>query len=71
MKIEDKQKIWSLIEKYDSYLNHLTDSLSKILQNSAGSSDYKAIFSNYRLMEMNDVKILDSILGEKILLSLF
>jgi hypothetical protein len=70
MKIEDKQKIWSLIEKYDGVLDTLTNSLSKVLQNKAVNTDFKMIFSCYTKMSVVDTKLVDEILGQKILFNL-
>ena len=64
---KDKNIIWEVLTKYDNTLTSLCDSLSNILQEKADNSDYKNVFSNYRKMEKEDTNLVDSILGDKIL----
>ena len=65
----DKNNIWNVLSKYDNTLTSMCDSLSNILQEKADNSDYKNVFSNYRKMEKEDTNLVDSILGNKILVA--
>ena len=65
----DKNNIWNILSKYDNTLTSMCDSLSNILQEKADNSDYKNVFSNYRKMEKEDTNLVDSILGDKILVA--
>jgi hypothetical protein len=47
----------------------MCDSLSNILQEKADKSDYVNVFRNYRKMDIEDTKIVDIVLGSKILIS--
>ena len=67
---KDKNIIWNILTKYDDTLTSLCDSLSNILQEKADTSDYKTVFSNYRKMEKGDTLLVDSILGDKILVAI-
>ena len=67
---KDKNIIWDVLTKYDNTLTSLCDSLSNILQEKADTSDYKTVFSNYRKMEKGDTLLVDSILGDKILVDI-
>ena len=66
----DKNTIWNVLIKYDNTLTSLCDSLSNILQDKADNSDYKTVFANYRKMQLNDTKLIDSLLGDKIISAL-
>jgi hypothetical protein len=66
---KDKNIIWNVLAKYDNTLTSLCDSLSNILQEKADNSDYKTVFGNYRKMEKEDKLLVDSILGDKILVA--
>jgi len=66
---KDKNIIWNVLAKYDNTLTSLCDSLSNILQEKADNSDYKTVFGNYRKMEKEDTLLVDSILGDKILVA--
>lgn len=66
---KDKNTIWNVLTKYDNTLTSLCDSLSNIIQEKADSSDYKTLFSNYKKMEKEDLLLIDSILGDKILVA--
>jgi len=66
----DKNTIWNILSKYDHTLISMCDSLSNILQEKADNSDYKNVFSNYRKMEKEDTNLVDSILGDKILVAI-
>jgi hypothetical protein len=65
----DKNTIWNILSKYDNTLTSMCDSLSNILQEKADKSDYVNIFRNYRKMDIEDTKIVDIVLGSKILIS--
>ncbi len=67
---KDKNIIWNILTKYDETLTSLCDSLSNILQEKADNSDYKTVFGNYRKMENEDTLLVDSILGDKILVAI-
>ncbi len=67
---KDKNIIWNILTKYDDTLTSLCDSLSNILQEKADNSDYKTVFGNYRKMENEDTLLVDSILGDKILVAI-
>jgi hypothetical protein len=69
MKIEQKEKIWSVLCKYEQTLDSLCDSLSNILQEKEEKNDYINVFRNYRKMNIEDTKIVDMVLGEKIAIS--
>jgi hypothetical protein len=69
MKIEQKEKIWSVLCKYEQTLGSLCDSLSNILQEKEEKNDYINVFRNYRKMSIEDTKIVDMVLGEKIAIS--
>ena len=69
MKIEQKEKIWSVLCKYEQTLSSLCDSLSNILQEKEEKNDYINVFRNYRKMSIEDTKIVDMVLGEKIAIS--
>ena len=66
----DKNTIWNVLIKYDNTLTSLCDSLSNILQDKADNSDYKTVFANYRKMQLNDTKLIDRLLGDKIISAL-
>ena len=65
----DKNTIWNILSKYDNILTSMCDSLSNILQEKADKSDYVNVFRNYRKMDIEDTKIVDIVLGSKILIS--
>ena len=65
----DKNTIWNILSKYDNTLSSMCDSLSNILQEKADKSDYVNVFRNYRKMDFEDTKIVDIVLGNKILMS--
>lgn len=65
----DKNTIWNILSKYDNTLTSMCDSLSNILQEKADKSDYVNVFRNYRKMDIEDTKIVDIVLGNKILMS--
>jgi hypothetical protein len=67
---KDKNTIWNVLTKYDNTLTSLCDSLSNILQEKDDTSDYKNVFSNYSKMEKEDLLLVDSILGDKILVAI-
>jgi len=69
MKLEQKEKIWSVLCKYEQTFGSLCDSLSKVIQETANKSDYITIFRNFNNLESSDVLVLDSILGQKIMIS--
>lgn len=69
MKIEQKEKIWSVLCKYEQTLGSFCDSLSKVIQETSNKSDYITIFRNFNNLESSDVLVLDSILGQKIMIS--
>lgn len=64
----DKNTIWNILSKYDNTLTSMCDSLSNILQEKADKSDYVNVFRNYRKMDLEDTKIVDIVLGNKILM---
>jgi len=66
----DKNKIWNILNKYDNTLTSLCDSLSNILQEKEEKTDYINVFRNYRKMNIEDTKIVDMVLGKKILMSI-
>jgi len=65
----DKNTIWNILSKYDNTLTSMCDSLSNILQEKSDKTDYINIFRNYRKMDFEDTKIIDLVLGDKILIS--
>ena len=65
----DKNTIWSILSKYDNTLTSMCDSLSNILQEKSEKNDYINVFRNYRKMDIEDTKIVDLVLGSKILIS--
>ena len=67
---KDKNIVWNVLTKYDNTLTSLCDLLSNILQEKADNSDYKTVFGNYRKMEKEDTLLVDSILGDKILVAI-
>lgn len=67
---KDKNIIWNVLTKYDNTLTSLCDSLSNILQEKSDRSDYMTVFVNYQKMENDDVILVDSILGDKILVAI-
>ena len=64
----DKNTIWNILSKYDNTLTSMCDSLSNILQEKSEKTDYINVFRNYRKMDIEDTKIVDIVLGEKILM---
>lgn len=64
----DKNTIWNILSKYDNTLTSMCDSLSNILQEKADKFDYINVFRNYRKMDIEDTKIVDIVLGDKILM---
>jgi hypothetical protein len=66
----DKNTIWNILSKYDNTLTSMCDSLSNILQEKSEKTDYINVFRNYRKMEFEDTKIVDLVLGDKILMSI-
>ena len=65
----DKNTIWNILSKYDNTLTSMCNSLSNILQEKADKSDYINVFKNYRKMDFEDTKIIDIVIGNKILMS--
>jgi len=65
----DKNTIWNILSKYDNTLTSMCDSLSNILQEKSEKNDYINVFRNYRKMDIEDTKIVDIVLGDKILIS--
>jgi len=65
----EKNKIWNILSKYDNTLTSMCDSLSNILQEKSEKTDYINVFRNYRKMDIEDTKIVDIVLGDKILIS--
>ena len=65
---KDKNTIWNILSKYDNTLTSMCDSISNILQEKADKSDYVNVFKNYRKMDFEDTKIVDIVLGKKILM---
>ena len=65
----DKNTIWNILSKYDNTLTSMCDSLSNILQEKADKFDYINVFRNYRKMDIEDTKIVDIVLGKKILMA--
>ena len=65
----DKNIIWNILNKYDNTLTSMCDSLSNILQEKSEKTDYINVFRNYRKMDIEDTKIVDIVLGKKILMS--
>ena len=66
----DKNTIWNILSKYDNTLTSMCDSLSNILQEKADKFDYINVFRNYRKMDIEDTKIVDIVLGKKILMAI-
>lgn len=66
----DKNTIWNILSKYDNTLTSMCDSLSNILQEKSEKTDYINVFRNYRKMDFEDTKIVDLVLGDKILMSI-
>jgi hypothetical protein len=66
----DKNTIWNILSKYDNTLTSMCDSLSNILQEKSDKTDYINVFRNYRKMDFEDTKIVDLVLGDKILISI-
>jgi hypothetical protein len=64
----DKNTIWNILSKYDNTLTSMCDSLSNILQEKSEKTDYINVFRNYRKMDFEDTKIVDLVLGDKILM---
>lgn len=65
----DKNTIWKILSKYDNTLTSMCDSLSNILQEKSDKTDYINVFRNYRKMDIEDTKIVDIVLGDKILMA--
>jgi hypothetical protein len=65
----DKNTFWNILSKYDNTLTSMCNSLSNILQEKADKSDYINVFKNYRKMDFEDTKIIDIVIGNKILMS--
>ena len=65
----DKNTIWNILSKYDNTLTSMCDSLSNILQEKSEKTDYINVFRNYRNMDIEDTKIVDIVLGKKILMA--
>lgn len=71
MKINEKSTLWSVLDKYDNTeLVNFTNSLSKVIQSKETDEDLSSIFFAYQLIDQEDAKLVDSILGKKILNSL-
>ena len=66
----DKNTIWNILSKYDKTLTSMCDSLSNILQEKSEKTDYINVFRNYRNMDIEDTKIVDLVIGDKILISI-
>jgi hypothetical protein len=69
MKISEKEKIWSILSKYDNSLSSFCDSLSNIIQERSTKFDFYNILKNYKNIESSDVNIIDQILGHKIMIA--
>jgi len=65
----ERNILWNVLTKYDNTLTSMCDSLSNILQSNEDKSDYVNIFKNYRKMDLEDTKIIDVVLGKKILMA--
>jgi hypothetical protein len=66
---KDKSIVWDVLNKYDGTLTSLCDSLSNVIQGKSDNSDYINIFKNYRLMDTNDMNVIDSLIGKEIIKS--
>lgn len=69
MKISQKEKLWSVLSKYDNSLSNFCDSLSNIIQERSTKLDFVTIFKNYQNIDICDVDIIDQILGNKIMIA--
>lgn len=69
MKISEKEKIWSILSKYDNSLSSFCDSLSNVIQESSTKFDFLTIFKNYNNIDTQDVLILDQIIGNQIMIA--
>ena len=65
----ERNILWNVLTKYDNTLTSMCDSLSNILQSNEDKSDYVNILKNYRKMDLEDTKIIDVVLGKKILMA--
>jgi len=65
----ERNILWNVLTKYDNTLTSMCDSLSNILQSNEDKSDYVNILKNYRKMDIEDTKIVDIVLGKKILMA--
>jgi hypothetical protein len=64
---KDKNIVWNVLNKYDGTLTSLCDSLSNALQGKSEKSDYVNILKHYRMLETNDMNLLDSVFNTQIL----
>ena len=69
----NKQILWSVLEKYDSLpkYSRFCDSLSKFIQSQESGDDLITVYNHLLLLELEDTKKIDSVLGEEINCVLF
>lgn len=70
MTTTNKSTLWIVLEKYDNTLVSFCNSLSNVIQSKDTDEDLATIFFSYNLMDKEDVEVVDSILGKKILNSI-
>jgi hypothetical protein len=71
MKI-NKEKLWNILEKYDSKdYNGLCDSLSRLIQGKSNSGDLLDIFTYLEKIEREDRNVIEEQIGNEITSVLF
>ena len=70
MTTTNKTILWNLLSKYDNTLVSFCDSLSNVIQGKDTDSDISTIFFSYNEIDSNDVKLLDKVIGNKIIMSI-
>lgn len=67
------QIMWSVLEKYDSHpkYSRFCDSLSKFIQGNESGDDLITVYNHLLLLDSEDTRKIDSVLGEEINCALF
>jgi hypothetical protein len=68
-----KEILWSVLEKYDgvSAYSDFCDSLSRFIQGSENSDDLIVVYNHLLLLDSEDTKKIDSVIGDEINCVLF
>lgn len=68
-----KETLWSVLEKYDglSEYSDFCDSISRFIQRTENSDDLIIVYNHLLLLDLEDTKKIDSVIGDEINYVLF